>query len=84
MAQEGGGGVFDPRISQANRDMANMQSLNDDLKVAYQEVSILCEQRDEEITALRQKISDLEATVSSLQVRLTDQSDANLAAAVEL
>ena len=47
------------RMSQANRDLMNLQTLNDDLRTAYQESTISCDNKEEEITALRKEVSDL-------------------------
>ncbi len=60
-------------MSTANRDLSSMQSLNDDLKLAYQELIIQSEQKDEEIAALRQKVRDLQTK----NAKLVDDSHAD-------
>ena len=60
MVTTAGASGYDPaRMSQANRDLINLQTLNDDLRSAYQESSVECQRKEEEISALRQEVSDL-------------------------
>ena len=41
------------QISTANRDIFNMQSLNDELKQAYQEQVVLNDEKEEQIQAFK-------------------------------
>ena len=62
------GNGYDPaRMSQANRDLMNLQTLNDDLRSAYQESSVECQRKEEEIGALRQEVSELKMKSHSSQ-----------------
>ena len=54
-----GSGMDGARMSQANRDLINLQTLNDDLRTAYQESSNEVQRKEDEITALRKEVADL-------------------------
>ena len=55
----GDGAIDAARMSQANRDLINLQTLNDDLRSAYQESSLECQRKEEEVAALRKELSEL-------------------------
>ena len=54
-----GSAIEAARMSQANRDLINLQTLNDDLRSAYQESSLECQRKEEEVAALRKELSEL-------------------------
>ena len=55
------------QISTANRDIFNMQSLNDELKQAYQEQVVLNDEKEEQIQALQAKVTELQAENTELK-----------------
>ena len=63
------------RMSTANRDLINLQTLNDDLRTAYQESSLECQKKDEEIAALHKEMSELRRQLQASQrdARLKEQ-----------
>ena len=63
--------VLDPsRLSTANHDLNNLQGLNAELKNAFQEQIVLNDEQEQEIKALKAKVSDFEARTTGLETEL--------------